>query len=46
VLGTQLEVLDAVRRFGDKATMLRVVLEGFAESTSVLRERPDQEYGT
>ena len=40
-----LEVLDAVRRFGDKATMQRVVLEGFEESTSVLREKPDQEYG-
>jgi hypothetical protein len=40
-----LEVLDAVRRFGDKATVQRVVLEGFAESTPVLRERPDQEYG-
>jgi len=36
-----LEVLDAVRRFGDQATMQRVVLEGFAESTSVLREEPD-----
>ena len=40
-----LEVLDAVRRFGDKATMHRVVLEGFADSTSVLREKPDREYG-
>ena len=40
-----LEVLDAVRRFGDKATMQRVVLEGFEESTSVLREKPDREYG-
>ena len=30
---------------GDKATMQRVVLEGFAESTSVLREKPDHEYG-
>ena len=40
-----LEVLDAVQRFGDKATMQRVVLEGFAESTSVLREKPDREYG-
>ena len=40
-----LEVLDAVRRFGDKSTMQRVVLEGFAESTSVLREKPDREYG-
>jgi hypothetical protein len=38
-------VLDAVRRFGDKATMQRVVLEGFAESASVLREKPDREYG-
>ena len=40
-----LEVLDAVRRFGDQATMQRVVLEGFAESTSVLRDKPDQQYG-
>ena len=40
-----LEVVDAVRRFGDQATMQRVVLAGFAESTSVLREKPDQEYG-
>ena len=40
-----LEVLNAVQRFGDKATMQRVVLEGFAESTSVLREEPDQDYG-
>jgi hypothetical protein len=38
-------VHDAVRRFGDKATMQRVMLEGFAESTSVLREKPDREYG-
>jgi hypothetical protein len=45
VLGAQLEVLHAVRRFGDKATMQRVVLEGFAERTSVLREKPEQEYG-
>jgi hypothetical protein len=36
-------VVDGVRRFGDQATMLRMVLEGFAESTSVLREKPDQE---
>jgi hypothetical protein len=35
---------DAARRFGDKATMQRVVLEGFAEGTSVLREKPDREY--
>jgi hypothetical protein len=34
-----------VRRFGDKATLRRVVLEGFEESTSVLRQGPDQEYG-
>jgi uncharacterized protein YuzE len=40
-----LEVLDAVRRFGDKATMKQVVLEGFEESISVLQERPDQKYG-
>jgi hypothetical protein len=38
-------VLDAVRRFGDKATMQQVVLEGFAGSTSVLREGPHREYG-
>jgi uncharacterized protein YuzE len=41
-----LEVLDAVRRFGDPATMQQVVLEGFAESAAVLREKPDREYGT
>ncbi len=40
-----LEVLDAVRRFGDPATLQRVVLEGFGESTPVLREKPDREYG-
>jgi uncharacterized protein YuzE len=40
-----LEVLDAVRRFGDSATLERVVLEGFAESTPVLREKPGREYG-
>ena len=40
-----LEVLDAVRRFGDPATMQQVVIEGFAESTPVLREKPDPEYG-
>jgi len=27
------------------ASKLRPVLEGFSESTSVLREKPDQEYG-
>jgi len=39
------EVLDAVRRFGDQATMPQVVLEAFAESIPVLREKPGQEYG-
>ena len=29
----------------NSTTMQRVVLEGFAESTSVLREEPDQDYG-
>ena len=40
-----LEVLDAVRRFGDPATMQRVVLEGFADTTAVLHEKPGHEYG-
>jgi hypothetical protein len=40
-----LEELDAVRRSGDQATMQRVVLGGFAESTSVLWEKPDRECG-
>ena len=40
-----LEVLNAVRRFGDKATMQRVVIEGFAENTALLREEPGREYG-
>jgi hypothetical protein len=34
-----------VRRFGDQATMQRGVLEGFAESASVLREKPDRKHG-
>ena len=41
-----LEVLDAVRRFGDQATMQRVMPEASPESTSVLREQRDQEYWT
>lgn len=40
-----LEVLDAVRRFGDKATMQQVLLEGFDVNTSVLRETPGKQYG-
>ena len=40
-----LEVLDAVRRFGDKSTLRHVVLEGFETDTSVLREKPDKDYG-
>ncbi len=41
-----LEVLDAVRRFGDEATMQQLVLQGFGAGTSVLLEKPGKEYGT
>lgn len=40
-----LEVLDVVRRFGDKATLQQVVLEGFETDTPVLREEPGKKYG-
>jgi len=40
-----IEVLDAMKRFGDKATLQQVILEGFASNTAVVREKPDTKYG-
>jgi uncharacterized protein YuzE len=39
-----IEVLDAIKRFGDKATLQQVILEGFSASTAVVRETPDKPY--
>ena len=42
---TGLEVLDAVRRFGDDQTLRELVLEG-VNPIAVVREKPDKKYGT
>lgn len=41
-----IEVLDAVKRLGDKASLQRVVLEGSSANTAVVREVPDKDYGS
>jgi uncharacterized protein YuzE len=35
-----IEILDAVKRFGDRETMTTVVLEGIDPAASVVRETP------
>ena len=40
-----IEVLDAIKRFGDKATLQRVILEGIEPSASIVREKPRKKYG-
>ena len=35
-----IEILDAVKRFGDQETLTKVVLEGIDPSASVVREPP------
>lgn len=40
-----IEVLDAIKRFGDKATLQQVILEGFSANMAVVREKPDKPYG-
>ena len=42
---TGLEVLDARKRFGDKATFRDALVEGLGPSAAVLREKPDKPYG-
>jgi len=38
-------VLDAIKRFGDKAALQQVILEGLEPTASIVREKPDQKYG-
>lgn len=33
-----IEIMDAVRRFGDDKTLSKIVLDGIAPSTAVIRE--------
>ena len=40
-----IEVLDAMKRFGDKETLRQVILEGIDPTTPVLREEPKRPYG-
>jgi hypothetical protein len=40
-----IEVLDAIKRFGDKATLQQVIPEGLEPAASIVREKPDQKYG-
>jgi uncharacterized protein YuzE len=40
-----IEVLDAIKRFGDKATLQQVILEGIEPTPSIVREKPDKKYG-
>jgi uncharacterized protein YuzE len=39
-----IEVLDAIKRFGDKATLQHVILEGIEPNASVVREKPGKKY--
>jgi uncharacterized protein YuzE len=40
-----LEILDAMKRFGDEETLRQVVLEGIDPATPILREEPKRRYG-
>ena len=40
-----IEVLDAMKRFGDRATLQHVILEGIAPDPSIVREKPRKKYG-
>ena len=40
-----IEILDAIKRFGDRETLRSVVLEGLDHSAAVVREKPDKKYG-
>lgn len=39
-----IEVLDAIRRFGDQETLQDVVLEGIGPAATVVREKRDKKY--
>ena len=40
-----LEVLDAIKRFGDENTLKQIVIEGIGPTAASLREKPTREYG-
>ena len=40
-----IEVLDAIRRFGDRETLRQVVLEGVGAPAAAVHEPPGKEYG-
>jgi uncharacterized protein YuzE len=40
-----LEVLDAMRRFGDRDTLREVVLDGVGSPAGVVCEKPAKKYG-
>lgn len=40
-----IEILDAVKRFGDRDTLRKIILEGIEPSASVVREKPGKKYG-
>ncbi len=39
-----IEVLDAIKRFGDKAALQQVILEGIEPNASVVREKPGKKH--
>lgn len=40
-----IEVLDAVKRFGNRETLQEVILEGIHPASSVVCEKPEKPYG-
>ena len=40
-----IEVLDAVRRFGDRETLQEVIVEGISPAPAIVREKPNEPYG-
>jgi uncharacterized protein YuzE len=40
-----IEVLDAVKRFGDRETLREIILEGISPAPAVVCEKPDKPYG-
>lgn len=40
-----IEVLDAIKRFGDQETLRQVILEGISPAPAILREKPGKKYG-
>ena len=40
-----IEILDAMKRFGDHDTLRKIILKGIEPSASVVREKPGKNYG-